>query len=637
MFKSLERTRRAARTSLSAFAILFVVTACQTTEEPAAARLVEVPEGGIEAAGFKADTSLRTRYLPPIGNRSQVVGEFVNGMPIEVAVFALAAGDAQAVGTALVTLLSSDNDELTVQGDTYHLAWPVFDPPSHERVRVEIRMVGSGPEPVCNVNEGECLGYLNVRIVERGGKGHGGGNGSGMITVPSGKSLNASFKILVASGLNEMATLSGQGGINPGAGSCPVDEVALPSQGLQAVGAGLQAVGAGLQAVGAAGGFFFAPVTELQGNLVTVSDLNDTLLAFDGELDDYPGEGSNATVLIVLDDFGGQFELPGELFSDPIDDIDFDDLGAPVTHGALVFHELRSLLDDLLGPGTPSPSAEPFYVDYFVEEEEYYYEEQPSLLRLMAADARDGDGIDTDRAAAALKAALTQAQAEGFSRAVVNMSFAIVPCAVLSDFVGADPPTFEEYVGALLAYNGVAGATAAMLATAVHQPAALDDALLNQLACPLVGEDTTCGGGFTSIVHVAASGNYGLDYPLYPAAAPGVVSVGSQPFRATAFVPGRSDFSNAAGIVAAGDLMLLRDDGTSALAYIGTSYSAPFVSLFVALDQHEGSQTCDAGDPGNPATNPPQLASGELLDLPLLQGLTSDSLGVSAVSQLCTD
>ncbi|HZW99784.1 MAG TPA: S8/S53 family peptidase [Trueperaceae bacterium] len=643
MFEQVKKSRRTAGAALCALALLFVTTACQMSEEPSADVLREALESGLDVAGFKPDDTLRARYLPPIGSKSQVKhGEFVDEMDIEVAIFRLTDDDSAATGPALETYVSDAGDVITVDGDTYDLSWPVLDPNIAERVRVEIRMVGSGEEPVCNVYEGECYGYLDVRIVEKGGKGNGGGSSKGMITVPSGKTLDAAFKVLVPTNLEELATLSRQGGLNPESGSCPADELRLPSQGLQAVGAGLQAVGAGLQAVGAglqavgaAGGLFAArmesgstDVEDLLHRSVDIQSLvQDVLLDYDPDLD-VKSPYAEKTVILVLDDFGGDFKLPHTMLYGEIPLPSSGILPYTYSHGALVFHELRSLLTALFGHGHGHETTDSYYVDFAY-----------GSIRLQAVDARDvaTGHIDTEEAASALRSAMKSAWHHGYKRAVVNMSFSIVPCDVLTDFASTEPATFEDYVEALLGHNGVSGQTAEMLGHAVQSPVTeLDDPLLDFIACPRVFDGRPCGAYFQSIVNVAASGNYGLDFPLFPAAAGGVISVGSQSRQGGQFEE-VSGFSNAATIVAAGDVILLRTDGKgSGLAYIGTSFSAPIVSLFVALDQRTGSPTCDAGDPGDPGEDPPQLAKNELDDVPLLPGLRFDDADPSAVELFCT-
>lgn len=649
MFEPVKTSRRTVGLAVCALALLFVTTACQMSEEPSAEQLKDALENGLDVAGFKPDMTLRARYLPPIGNKSQVKsGEFVDGMNIEVAVFRLVDGVVDPEETALETYVTGVGDVLTVDGDTYRLAWPVTDPSVAERVRVEIRMEGSGDAPVCNNLAGECLGYMDIRIVETGGKGHGGGSGNGMITVPSGKTLEAAFKVLYPTGMEGLAALSGQGGLDPEAGSCPADELGLPSQGLQAVGAGLQAVGAGLQAVGAglqavgaAGGLFAArlesPNTNVEGLLdraVDATALVDVLTAFDER---FGGEShyGEKTVIFVLDDFGGDFKLPDNMLQGAINMPSDGTLDYEYSHGALVFHELRSLLTALFGHGHGHWTSDSYYVDFAY-----------GTLRLQAVDARDADSgrIDTDEATEALRKALKSAWHRGYKRAVVNMSFSIVPCDVLADFAHENSvsPTFEEYVSELMGHNGVSGPTADMLGDELVRPVTeLDDPLLDFLACPRVFDGKPCGAYFHAIVNVAASGNYGLDFPLFPAAADGVISVGSQRREGSQYV-GASQFSNAASIVAAGDVILLRKDESTGngLAYIGTSFSAPFVSLFTALDQWTGSPTCGAGDPGDPGVYPPQLAAHDqenpLENVPLLPGLNFPDTDQSAVELMCT-
>src|SRR5690606_14413331 len=151
---------------------------------------------------------------------------------------------------------------------------------------------------------GECVGFIDVRIVERGGKGHGGGSSDGLITLPSGSTLNASFKVLVPTDLSEVLTLARRGGLLAGhaegeALNCPANEAALPSQGLRAGCAGLQAVRAGLQAVGA-GGLFIDPSATFSGRVTSVAQIAAALPA--------PSAYKGGDVLLfLLVDFGGVF------------------------------------------------------------------------------------------------------------------------------------------------------------------------------------------------------------------------------------------------------------------------------------------------------------------------------------------
>ncbi len=626
--------RAAARLWVVAVAVALAATACQSTPvDPAAERLKDAIEQGVDLAGFVPDDALRARYLPPVGGEKDPAGEFVVGMPLEVATFALGPGDQMAQGTPLGDVLSTEtgpqddqDGSVSYSGDTYTLTWPVLDPHVAERVRIEIRMVGSGDQPVCGTGGGECLGYLDVRIVERGGKGRGGGNSESLITVPWPGTFTVQFKVLAPESLEELAELSGEGGIDVEDGNCPANEVSLPGQGLQAVGAGLQAVGAGLQAVGA-GGIFVARVGALESEAVTVQDVVD---AFQGL-----GAPERDVMLVVLDDFGGVYDLPPAITDRDLSALSDDalaDLAAAggISHGAIVFHELTTLLTAALGAGvegTEPGLGDAPYVEFSAGGE-------GPRLRLQAADARSDTGvIDTDQAAAALEGSLTAARGQGFAQVVVNMSFAVVPCGVLEDFERTEQVTFDEYVDALMAHNGVTGATADELAHAVHLPVELaSDPLFAGLACPPTG-GPTCGAGLDSVTFVAASGNYGQDFPLFPAALAGVVSVGSQPVDAGALVAAPSDFSNAAALLAPGDLVVVRVDGRLGVGLAGTSFAAPVVSAFAALDQQAASPVCAAADPADPVGSAAALAVDDLLELPLLPGFAAG--GESALERLC--
>ncbi len=97
------------------------------------------------------------------------------------------------------------------------------------------------------------------------------------------------------------------------------------------------------------------------------------------------------------------------------------------------------------------------------------------------------------------------------------------------------------------------------------------------------------------INYVASSGNFGLGYPLYPAAWEIVVAVSSQDAVAPAgLATVKSSFANSGQVMAPGALYELSRSagGDAALAYAGTSFSAPVVSLFTALDLMQDSPAC---------------------------------------------
>ena len=76
-------------------------------------------------------------------------------------------------------------------------------------------------------------------------------------------------------------------------------------------------------------------------------------------------------------------------------------------------------------------------------------------------------------------------------------------------------------------------------------------------------------------MHVAASGNFGNEYALYPAAWPTVVSVGSIDVDGAGYDAGRSAFSNAAAVLAPGNSFLLNARSGNTVARGGTISIAP--------------------------------------------------------------
>jgi hypothetical protein len=97
------------------------------------------------------------------------------------------------------------------------------------------------------------------------------------------------------------------------------------------------------------------------------------------------------------------------------------------------------------------------------------------------------------------------------------------------------------------------------------------------------------------INYVAASGNFGLPYAMFPAAWPEVVAVAAQyAVPGGGFDPRKAGFANAGEVVAPGALYELSRtaSGTQVLAYAGTSFSAPVVSLFTALDLMRDVPSC---------------------------------------------
>ena len=637
-----------------AIAVAALLSGCQTSQGPSAEELAAAIPEGFEAAGFKQDESLRVRFQPPIGNSKPVRAELAENASLELVIFNLDPESGDASGDALGPAISTAGGKVTFADGIYSAAWDVSETASAASgpyVRVEIRPAGIPHEQVCNDPWGACLGYFDARIVSTGGQqshstkaasdvSAAAGMGSkNTLTVPDHKTLQVDFKLLAGTAAAPESTaalvsLGGSGSEFDDAGNCASNDFSLPGQGLQAVGAGLQAVGAGLQAVGAVGGLFLA-------DPALTSDGVGTTATVGGQVRDHVQLGYHGNVaILVVDDFHGVYDLPSVLLTGA--DIDYDDLqallaGGALSHGSLVFHQLKQLAEAATADGTPYPGTPN------ASSAKYQWSGGSRLL-IQAVDAA---GLDTDDLALALTAAVDDLP-HHYQRVVVNMSFAIVPCAVVDDVastVGTGAiPNFEAYVASLLQVNAIAPQDLDELGKLTAQPTALSsDPFFKFLACPLpsvAAGENRCDGKTDSsyaavktLVHVAASGNFGNGYALYPAALPTVISVGSLDVTGAGYSTSRSGFSNAATVLAPGALYHLATKDTQEVVYGGTSFAAPVVSLFAALDLASYPSQCDAGNLRSEPIVPHSLASTELHDQPLLSPFLGSE--PTAVSQLC--
>ncbi|MBA4169209.1 MAG: S8/S53 family peptidase [Chloroflexi bacterium] len=155
---------------------------------------------------------------------------------------------------------------------------------------------------------------------------------------------------------------------------------------------------------------------------------------------------------------------------------------------------------------------------------------------------------------------------------VVNMSWIILPCfrvADLAQFLDRDDSeTFKGYLDALQGSSAWKGTT-----------------LTDVLAPNVRPADWTVQGNKYQTTSVASSGNQGLEFELYPAAFPNVISVGAR----------EADYSNTANVLASGGWFPLAylccNGGTigpypvpdAGLAYAGTSFAAPSMSVLAAI------------------------------------------------------
>lgn len=395
------------------------------------------------------------------------------------------------------------------------------------------------------------------------------------------------------------------------AGNCAANELGLPGQ-------GLQAVGAGLQAVGAAGGLFLGTPADMANGTASPEQVAQDLWQLIGE-PAYHGR----VAIIVVDDFGGSYDLPAPLLAGTLvteDQLEAWIQSGELSHGALVLHHLLRMLTnsgfDQGSDTTNHTTGEPIYIRWT---------DDGGKLVVQTVDT---NGRDTSEVVSVLRASILDlASVEGhdFSRFVVNMSFAVVPCAVAADLGASQVNNFEEYVQSIRTLNGIGAQYDAELGALLTAPlGAGDDALLSYLDCPLpaAGKDR-CDGyvpyqgpAVEAIVHVASSGNLGHDFPLYPSAWPSVISVSSLDVDGGEYDPKRSAFANSGEVAAPGSAFTLVTGPDQTVAYAGTSFSAPVVTLFTAIDLITF-ERCDPGDPSEKPAAAPTLAHGDYVDTPL--------------------
>lgn len=597
-----------ARWSLGTAALLVVLVACQTTPPPNATQAEAELEQALELASvwLPVDESHRVRFLPPLG-KNNPAGEFVTDVAIEIQAFNVDPTTGVAIAPALGVTLSTASGTVARQRNGWTTNWRARDAGLTERVseylRLEIRLAGAPAGPVCNGASRDCLGYLDVYAF-KGGKLDKKSLPVGYVPVPGlVGSLPFGFQVLAAAGgrvpaaLGELKSLTG-GNFDESLGNCASSFRNRPGQ-------GLQAVGAGLQAVGAIGGLFFGPTASFSFPPLSQEAVGAELA---GALP-APTSDKNAVILVV-DDFRAGYKLPPELFAQ---DPDLGAIAAQVSHGALVLHQLKEMADGLMPGGY-------WHWGYGVDGQPYYYMKDASHNKLVLQVVNVGE-YDTEEIPGRIRAAMLSYGAAGSgphaSSMVLNMSFAIVPCTVMQDYEAATGlATFEEYLAALAVRNDILPEHLGDLDKLVSEPLELAaDPLLAFLACPLPSDGGAACDGSTattpavigSLHQVASAGNYANPYALYPAASRFVVSVGALEPSADGYAV--APYSNGAEVAAPGGLFALSTVGGQSVAFAGTSFAAPVVSLFLARDSMLSAPRCPTVDVN--LRLPPPLAYGE--------------------------
>jgi hypothetical protein len=591
-------------------------------------------------------------FLPPIG-RAVDTSNFFAGASVAVEIFA---ADAAGAPTGpLLTSYSTAAGTVSAKSDGFYMAlWRVQSTVAANRQvsRVVVQvwatgLAGSGVD--CTADR--CLLGSFEAVIRRNRN----TNFEGALDLTRSQTLPIKVHVAgpqgfwptsigdlrtVTTGLPFTVELDGDG--QPIAENCIVNDFTVPGQGLNALGAGLNALGAGLNALGAVGGLFLLAPGETAGaseiRLAPPAEAG----AFVDELTT-PWSGTDNAALLVVDDFsttnGLLYLVPPELRK-PLPTFSVGDLenavGTDLSHGALVLHQVLEMLEAEGSDWTLDESMSAGNGSFRVY---YRFGAQENRQDLVIA-AVDTGKFNTDMIAGRIQNALNTLLALesdgnvmdefGFNldvrRVIVNMSFAIVPCAILYDFeafVNADP-TFQSYVAALADANGLQSFRDELTQLIVQPLAGAAD----PIGAQVVGEYQQCDGDFEGydeeewwdespsvwesyvmnppywlqcpdygvshdvVNYVASSGNFGLGFPMFPAAWPFVLGVSAQNavepsvLSPSEFDSEKAEFANDGEVMAPGALFELGrssdiDDPTVVpdvvLAYAGTSFAAPVV------------------------------------------------------------
>jgi hypothetical protein len=412
--------------------------------------------------------------------------------------------------------------------------------------------------------------------------------------------------------------------------NCLAHEMSAPGQ-------ALHASGSALHASGSVGGLvpFPNPSPEVQSIIFPFNN---------PDVEEVESRHDQSVGILVVDEFSGVYSvnveevlqslLPWgqqELVAQHLADLKTN---KHISHGALVMDHINALT---LGTGNydleRQPSGEAISPDGVITWQ--HKQQQNKRLVVMGVDVATGGTINTELITGEIISALDVMQDfgdEGIDTIIVNMSFILLPCAILEDFLASSVDTFDEYTAALIEINGEDPDDANIFrafGSLISTP--LETRYRDPLSClvdDLIGaeepdeEEPGCevefdGSKPSAITFVASAGNLNdkhdrLDFPMYPAAWDNVISVSA---RTHADPTRRVDFSNPGQVMATGAWFALSDwqhfadrlnEGNplpentqiqESVAYAGTSFAAP--SMTVAAAMYQACQSAQLPDWNN--------------------------------------
>ncbi len=272
-------------------------------------------------------------------------------------------------------------------------------------------------------------------------------------------------------------------------------------------------------------------------------------------------------------------------------------------HGVLVFNHISALLQGRLGP---SRSASDVSVEW----------NDPSSgfrVALFEVDALDYENpTSTTLVAQKLTDALAAAVSAGYTRIILNMSFAILPCDITTDYlIHSGRLSFDEYLKSIgrstkLDYEQALITPTAAFADPVQavigQCGQEEEPKGDGQSSSKQDIESLCPSGQVTAIFVGSAGNSHLPYPFYPAAFDKVISVSaSQDDNLVDYSNYMADTRLTGGWFTL-DAYTAADPSTlvpvnPTIYYRGTSFSGPVKSVCLALNVADTVYPCISVSP----------------------------------------
>jgi hypothetical protein len=335
---------------------------------------------------------------------------------------------------------------------------------------------------------------------------------------------------------------------------------------------------------GTEGGLSYKPITKFKTAFTIGSELKTSFFA--------KTNPNTSTAILVVDDFGPTsspvYALGDGLFKQTTLDLatikQLQDSNQ-LSHGALVFRQIR---DEILGTGLYTLNSA------LSTTTKKIYESKISTkfrLTVVAVNTElQSTGVIASRIKSAIDALALAPSPTPLTGIAINMSFALMPCEVYNDYKAwdssiTDVQTFEDYMKELFNKNTDVASSYDELVQAIVESTNNFNGIQDPLYRLIQGNS---GVNYSARrnAYIASAGNYSLKYSMYPANWANVVNVTGS---AVGTPSTRADFFNQGEVMHTAASFQLNpgsfcSPNCNPVYYLGTSFSAPTVTTFSALD-----------------------------------------------------